>query len=385
MRLSRGIGPAFAAWAAALGLGLGGPVGDAAAATLKVAAAGPMTGDQGKMGQDIANGVNLAIAQWNAANPDLQVELVTGDDQHDPRQAVAVANKLVNDGVVGVIGHYNSSCSIPASTVYEDNGVVQITPASTNPTFTERGLWNTFRVCGRDDQQGVVAARFVSDKGIKRIAILHDKTTYGQGLADAFRDALKRNHRIEPVFYGGITQGDKDFSAVLTSVRAVRPEVVYYGGIYPEAGLVTKQARGLGIKARVMSGDGTIDAEFVKIAGKEAAEGTWLTFAPDMRKIPSAKPAIEAYEKQFGPIGPYSIYSYVAARILFEGIKATGAKGPRDARKVADWIRKTTHETALGPVRFDPKGDVGSRTYVVYETRDGKFVQITGLEKQAAK
>ncbi|HEX7127939.1 MAG TPA: ABC transporter substrate-binding protein, partial [Thermodesulfobacteriota bacterium] len=123
---------------------------------------------------------------------------------------------------------------------------------------------------------------------------------------------------------------------------------------------------------------------FVKIAGKEAAEGSWLTFSPDIKNVPTAKASVEAYEKQFGPVGPYSIYSYVAARLLFEGVKATGAKGPRDARKVADWIRKNTHQTALGTVRFDPKGDVGSRTYVVYETRDGQFVQITGLENQAA-
>ncbi|HEX7127374.1 MAG TPA: branched-chain amino acid ABC transporter substrate-binding protein, partial [Thermodesulfobacteriota bacterium] len=296
------------ALAAALVVAAAGFATDATAATYKIGVAGPMTGDQGKMGQDIQNGVKLAIQEWTAANPEHKVEIVVGDDQHDPKQAVAVANKFVNEGVIGVVGHFNSSCSIPASTVYLEGNLVQITPASTNPTFTDRGMWNVFRVCGRDDQQGVVAAKFVSDKGIKRVAVLHDKTTYGQGLADAFRDALEKNHKIEPVFYGGITQGDKDFTAALTSVKAQNPEVVYFGGIYPEAGLLAKQAKDLGIKARFMSGDGTIDPEFVKIAGKEAAEGSWLTFSPDIKNVPTAKASVEAYEKQFGPVGPYSIY-----------------------------------------------------------------------------
>ncbi|HEY8370567.1 MAG TPA: branched-chain amino acid ABC transporter substrate-binding protein [Thermodesulfobacteriota bacterium] len=373
------------ALAAALVVAAAGFATDVTAATYKIGVAGPMTGDQGKMGQDIHNGVKLAIQEWMAENPGHKVETVVGDDQHDPKQAVAVANKFVNEGVIGVIGHYNSSCSIPASTVYLEGNIVQITPASTNPTFTDRGMWNVFRVCGRDDQQGIVAAKFVADKGIKRIAILHDKTTYGQGLADAFRDALKKNHNMEPVFYGGITQGDKDFTAALTSVKAQNPEVLYFGGIYPEAGLLAKQAKDLGINARFMSGDGTIDPEFVKIAGKAAAEGSWLTFSPDIRNIPTAKASVEAYEKQFGPVGPYSIYSYVSAKILLEAVKATGAKSARDSKKIADHIRNTTWNTAYGTLKFDKKGDVTESPYVVYETRDGNFVQITGLNQQASK
>ncbi len=322
----------------------------------------------------------LARAEWRGAKPWVAsglAALLAAGVSGGAAQAATVR--------IGIVGHATSACSLAAAPVYLDNGVVQVNPTATNPQITEQGFWNVLRVCGRDDQQGKVAAHFVAAKGLKRIAILHDKGAYGQGLADAFRDALKRDHRIEPAFYGGITQGDKDFSAILTSVRAAGPEVLHFGGIYPEAGLVTKQARALGITARVMSGDGTIDAEFVKIAGKEAAEGSWLTFAPDMRNIPAAKGAIEAYEKQYGPIGPYSIYSYVAAKILFEGVKAVGARGPKDAQRVAEHIRKTPHETALGRIQFDAKGDVGSRTYVVYETGDGKFVQITGIEKQAAK
>ncbi len=374
----------FLALTAVLAVGGAGLVTDAAAATWKIGVAGPMTGDQGKMGQDILSGVKLAREEWNDANPNHKVELVIGDDQHDPKQAVAVAHKFVNEEVIAVIGHFNSSCSIPASTIYADNDLVQITPASTNPKFTDRGLWNTFRTCGRDDQQGKVAADFVAKKGLKRVAILHDKTTYGQGLAEAFRDSLMKDHKIEPVFRGGITQGDKDFSATLTSVKATNPEVFFFGGIYPEGGLLAKQAKDLGIKARFMSGDGVFDAEFVKIAGTEAAEGSWLTFSPDLKKVPEAKKAVETYEKQFGPIGPYSIYSYAAAKILFESLKAVDARSPKDGKKVAEHIRKTTWNTPVGKIEFDAKGDVTESPYVVYETRNGEFVQTTGLKQQAS-
>jgi branched-chain amino acid transport system substrate-binding protein len=374
----------FFALAAALLVGVAGLATDASAATYKIGVVGPMTGDQAKMGNDILNGVKMAIQEWNAANKDLQFEISQGDDQADPKQAVAAANKLVNDQVVGIIGHFNSSCSIPASDVYRDNKLVQITPASTNPQFTDRGYWNTFRTCGRDDQQGQVAADFVAGKKIKRVAILHDKTTYGQGLADAFRASLKK-HGVEPVFYGGITKGDKDYSATLTSVKAQNPEVLYFGGIYPEGGLVAKQAKGLGINARFMSGDGVIDPEFVKIAGKEAAEGSWLTFSPELKNIPEAKKTVEAYEKQFGPVGPYSIYGYAAAKIFFESFKQAGAKSGKDGQKVADVIRKGSWNTPLGTIQYDKKGDLQKSTYVVYETKDGKFEQITGLKQQAAK
>lgn len=184
-----------------------------AAGTIKVGVAGPLTGDQGALGQELKNGAIIAVEEWNAKGGLLgqKIEIVWGDDQHDPKQAVAVANKFVNEGVAGVIGHFNSSCSIPASNIYRDGNVVQLTPASTNPQFTERGLWNVFRVCGRDDQQGGVAANFIAKKLKKtKVAVLHDKTTYGQGLADETVKALEKAG-IKPVYYGSITQGEKDY------------------------------------------------------------------------------------------------------------------------------------------------------------------------------
>ncbi|MBI4697927.1 MAG: branched-chain amino acid ABC transporter substrate-binding protein [Nitrospirae bacterium] len=200
---------------------------------IKIGIAGPMTGDQAKMGMDFRNGVTIATEEWNNRGGVLgkKIELVIGDDQRDPKQAVSVANKLVNQGAAGVIGHFNSSCSIPASDVYSRNNIPMITPASTNPELTDKGNYGVFRVCGRDDQQGKVAADYViSQLKIKRIAVINDKTTYGKGLSDEFRKFI--GDKSEVVYYGSIIQGDKDFKSVLRingSVherrRGHRPEV----------------------------------------------------------------------------------------------------------------------------------------------------------------
>lgn len=340
---------------------------------IKIGVAGPMTGDQAKMGTDFKNGVSLAVEEWNARGGLLgkKIIMVIADDQHDPKQAVSVANKLVNDGVAGVIGHFNSSCSIPSSDVYNRAGIPMISPGSTNPQFTEKGYSGVARVCGRDDQQGRVGAEFVIDKlKMKKVAIIHDKTTYGQGLADEFKRFIK--DKVEVVYYGGIIQGDKDFKTVLTSIKGKKPELIYFGGIYPEAGLLVKQARELGITAPFMSGDGTIDPKFIEIAGAKAAEGTYLTFSPDTKKIPSAKTFIDDYEKRFGEIGPYSVYAYDAANILLSAIKETGST---EGKAVIEKLHTMEFSGALGKIKFDEKGDVIVSPYVVWITKDGKFIE----------
>lgn len=346
-----------------------------AASTIKLGVAGPLTGDQGAFGQELKNGAVIAVEEWNAKGGVLgkKIEIMFGDDQHDPKQAVSVANKFVNEGVVGVIGHFNSSCSIPASTIYHDGKIVQITPASTNPQFTERGLWNVFRACGRDDQQGSVAANFIARKLKKtRVAVLHDKTTYGQGLADETVKALEKV-RIKPVYYGGITQGDKDHRPVLTAVKTKNPEVLFYGGIYPEAILLTRQMRELGMKASFISGDGVWTKEYIEIAGK-AAEGAFITFTPDQGKIKEAQGFIKKHKEKFGSdVGAYTVYSYVAANLLLDSVAATRST---DGVKIADHIRKTKWNTALGPIEFDKKGDVLVSPYVVWEVKNGKFVEL---------
>ncbi|HXX56381.1 MAG TPA: branched-chain amino acid ABC transporter substrate-binding protein [Thermodesulfovibrionales bacterium] len=341
--------------------------------TIKIGVAAQMTGSEAKMGNDFKKGVTIAVEEWNSRGGILgkTVEIVTGDDQADPKQAVAVANKMANEGVVGVIGHFNSSCSIPASDVYNRAGVPMITPASTNPLLTERGYRGVFRVCGTDQQQGRVAAEFVRDNlKMKRVAILHDKTTYGQGFADLFRKYLGGN--IEVVYYSGITKGDKDYKTVLTSVKEKRPEIIFFGGIYPETGLLVKQARELGLTVPFLSGDGSIDPKFIEIAGAGAAEGTYLTFSPDAKKIPTARTFNETYEKRFGEIGPYSVYAYDAANILLAAVREAGTT---DGKKVMDRIHSMEFSGALGKIKFDEKGDVTISPYIVWVTEGGKFVE----------
>jgi branched-chain amino acid transport system substrate-binding protein len=340
---------------------------------VKIGIAGPMTGDQAKMGMDFKNGATLAVEEWNSKGGILgkKIALIVSDDQHDPKQAVAVANKMVNEGAAGVIGHFNSSCSIPASDVYNRAGVPMITPGSTNPQLTERGYSNVFRVCGRDDQQGKVGADYVSQVlKLKQVAVLHDKTTYGQGLADEFKRFLGEG--VEVVYYGGIVQGDKDFKMILTTVKNKNPALIFFGGIYPEAGLLVRQAKELGLIAPFMSGDGTIDAKFIEIAGPQAAEGTLLTFSPDPNHIPTAKNFIDNYRLRFGEIGPYSIYAYDATNILLTAIKE--AQGT-ESKRIIDKLHSLEFEGALGKIGFDAKGDVTVSPYVVWITKDGKFIE----------
>jgi len=341
--------------------------------TIKIGIAGPMTGDQAKMGMDFRNAVTLAVEEWNNKGGVLgkKIELLIGDDQRDPKQAVAVANKFVTQKVTGVIGHFNSSCSIPASDVYNRANIPMITPASTNPQLTEKGYYGVFRVCGRDDQQGKVAAEFVTSQlKIKKIAIIHDKTTYGQGLADEFKRFLGDMANV--AYYGGIIQGDKDFKTVLSAIKNVKPELVYFGGIYPEGGLLARQAREIGLDAPFMSGDGVIDPKFIEIAGAEAAEGTYLTFSPDPNNIPTAKIFIDKYKTRFGELGPYSIYAYDAINIMLKAIEATGTT---DGKAIMDKLHSMQFSGALGTLKFDEKGDVTVAPYVVWITKGGKFVE----------
>lgn len=340
---------------------------------IKIGIAGPMTGAQAKMGADFRNAVNLAVEEWNAKGGVLgkKIEILIGDDQADPKQAVAVANKHVNGGAVGIIGHFNSSCSIPASDIYNRAGIPMITPASTNPQLTERGYRGVFRVCGRDDQQGKVAAQFVVSKlKARRIAILHDKTTYGQGLADEFKKFLGENAKV--IYYGGIVQGDRDFKTVLTAIKKEEPDLIYFGGIYPEAGLLVKQAREIGLRTPFMSGDGVIDPKFIEIASAKEAEGTYLTFSPDPKNIPTAKAFLEKYEKMFGEIGPYSIYAYDAINIMLTAIKNAGTI---NGKTIIERLHSDEFSGALGKIKFDSKGDVLVAPYVVWITKGGKFVE----------
>lgn len=354
--------------------------------TIRIGAVGPMTGDQSKMGVDLRNAVELAVAEWNETGGVLgrKIVLLPGDDQADPKQAVSIANKFINQKVAAVVGHWNSSCSIPASKYYHDANVVMITPATTNPKLTRQGFRNVFRVCGTDDQQGRIAAAFVLASGrYKRVAIIHDKTAYGQGLADFFKQALGTSAQV--VYYGGIVQRDADYKAVLTAIKETKADLYYFGGIYPEAGRLVRQAREIGLNIPMMTGDGVYDPTFINIAGK-AAEGTYVTFGKDPAGLATAKLFMEKYRKSYGDPGPYSIYAYDAANIILTAIQRTGVseKHPGtgkenvilDGRKMADYISRSTFPGAFGDISFDANGDVAKAPYVVWQVKDGAFRQV---------
>ena len=354
--------------------------------SIRIGAVGPMTGDQSKMGVDLRNAAELAVGEWNEKGGVLgrKITLLPGDDQADPKQAVSIANKFINQKVAAVVGHWNSSCSIPASKYYQDANVVMITPATTNPKLTQQGFHNVFRVCGTDDQQGRIAAAFILASGrYKRIAIIHDKTAYGQGLADYFKQAL--GTRVQVVYYGGIVQRDSDYKAVLTAIKETKADLYYFGGIYPEAGRLVRQAREIGLNIPMMTGDGVYDPTFINIAGK-SAEGTYVTFGKDPAGLTTAKLFMEKYRKSYGEPGPYSIYAYDAANIILTAIERTGIieKDPKtgketlviDGRKMAVYISRTTFQGAFGDISFDKNGDVTRAPYVVWQVKDGVFKQV---------
>ena len=311
------------------------------------------TGPAAKMGGDFRNGVTIAVEEWNANHGVLGmlIEPMLAHDQSDSKQAVSVANKLVNDRVVGVIGHFNSSCSIPASDVYNRASIPMISSGSTNPQLTDSGYRGVFRVCGTDDQQGKVGAEFALKKlNVKRVAILHDNTTYGQGF---FRNNLGQG--VEVVYSAGITRGNKDFKTVLTAVLEKKPELVFFGGLFSEAGLLIRQAKELNLTAPFLSVDGAIDPKMIEIAGAAAAEGTYLTFRPDLSNIPAAKEFIEKYKAKYGELGPYSVYAYVAMNVLLDTVKAANTS---DGKTVAEKLHAMQFPTALGPITFNEKGNV---------------------------
>lgn len=346
-----------------------GPGGD----VIKIGAAGPFTGDMAVFGQDQLNGMKLAVDEWNAKGglPGKKIVILEGDDQRDPKQAVAAANKLVNDGVVGVIGHFNSNCSIPASAIYNKAGIPQISHGTTNPQFTEQGFSTAFRVCGRDNQQGKAAADFaVSRLKARKIAILHDKTTYGQGLAEEFRKGIGTAPQV--VLFEGITVGEKDYSPVVTKIKALSPDLIFFGGIYVEGGLLIKQFKGVGGTAPFIGGDGIMSEELAKIGGP-ATEGTCATFGPDTKESPSARGFNENYRKKYGEPGVYSVYAYDATNILLQAIQKSGMTDPK---KILELLRDTDYQGALGRIQFDAKGDMKQSPYVVWKVSAGKFKQL---------
>jgi len=352
--------------AAAATLGVG-----TASADILIATAGPMTGQYASFGEQMRRGAELAVKDINAKGGVLgqKLALTIGDDACDPKQAVAVANKFVSQGVKFVAGHFCSGSSIPASKVYTEENILQISPASTNPKLTDEGGPNVFRVCGRDDQQGTVAGDYLAKTyGGKKVAILHDKTAYGKGLADETKKQLNKKGVTEAM-YEAYTAGEKDYSALVSKMKQAGIDVFYLGGYHTEAGLMIRQAREQGYGVQLVSGDALVTDEFWKITG-DAGAGTLMTFSPDPRKNPEAQPVVKAFrDTGYEPEG-YTLYTYGAVQAWAQAAEKAGTADPK---KVIPVLRSAQFDTVLGKVSFDGKGDVTAPGYVWYVWKDGTY------------
>jgi len=343
----------------------------AANAQIRIATAGPMTGQYASFGEQMRRGAEMAVKDINAAGGVLGKQLILeiGDDACDPKQAVAVANSMAAKGVVFMAGHFCSGSSIPASDVYAEEGILQISPASTNPKLTERNLPNVFRVCGRDDQQGLVAGTFLKEKfGGKNIAIIHDKTSYGKGLADETKKTLNSLGKSEKM-YEAFTAGEKDYSALVSKLKQNAVDVLYVGGYHTEAGLIVRQMRQQGMKTVLISGDALVTDEYWSITGP-AGEGTLMSFSPDPAKEAANAKLVAAFKATgYTPEG-YTLYTYGAIQAWVQAVTTAGSV---ETPKVMKALKKGEYQTVLGKIGFDAKGDVSAPGYVFYEWSKGGY------------
>jgi len=347
-------------------------------ADIVIGVAGPFSGPNATYGDQYWRGASQAAEDINAAGgiKGEKITLVQGDDACEPKQAVAVANRLVDQShVKAVIGHFCSSSTMPASAVYDEAGIIAITPGSTNPQITERGQTAMFRMCGRDDQQGLIASNYIIDKlKAKKVAIIHDKDTYGQGLADATKAELNKRG-VKEVMYEGLSRGEKDFNALVTKIRALDPDVVYFGGCHPEAGPLVRQMREQGVTAKFFSGDCIVTSELVTAAGgPQYTNGVLMTFGKDPRVIPEGKAVIEKFRAgKFEPEG-YTLYSYASVQAIAAAFNAVGGS---DSAKASAWLKANSVDTVMGKKAWDSKGDLKVSDYVVYQWDDqGKYHEL---------
>ena len=364
-----------------LGLALGFAIAAAGAANaqVKFGVQGPITGPNAAFGAQLKNGAQQAVDDINAAGGinGQKLTIQFGDDVSDPKQGVSVANKFSADGVKFVVGAFNSGVTMPSSEVYQENGIVQVTPASTNPQITERKMWNIFRTCGRDDQQGAVAGAYILKqfKG-KKVAVVHDKTTYGKGLADETIKAMGKGG-MKPVLYEGINVGEKDFSALVSKIKQSGADLVYWGGLHTEGGLIVRQMRDQGVKAPMMGADGITTDEFAQVGGP-GVEGTLMTFPPDPRNNPNAKAVVEKFRANKFEPEAYTLYSYAAVQVMADAAKQAKSNDPK---KVAEKMHSGAHfKTVIGDLSYDKKGDITRLDYVMYIWKKNAEGKITYVE-----
>jgi len=349
----------------------------AAAQEIKVAVVGAMSGPIAQWGDIEFNGARQAIKDINAKGGVKGDTLVAVeyDDACDPKQAVAVANKIVNDGIKYVIGHLCSSSTQPASDIYEDEGILMITPGATNPELTQRGYQMIMRTAGLDSAQGPTAAKYILETvKPQRIAILHDKQQYGEGLARSVQDGLKKGG-ANVVFFDGITAGEKDFSALLARLQKENIDFVYYGGYYPEMGQMLRQARAIGLKTQFMGPEGVGNASLSNIAG-DAGEGMLVTMPKRYDQEASNKAIVDALKAdKKDASGPYVWITYAAVQSLATGMERSGSTEPADIIKD---LKEHGADTVIGPLNWDEKGDLKGFDFGVFQWHaDGSSTSVS--------
>ncbi len=338
--------------------------------TIKIATQSPLSGGQAALGEGVKLGTQLAIEKLKGPLEKMgfKVELVPFDDQAKPDVGVANAKNIIADkSILVVIGHLNSGVAIPSSEVYKEATLSMISPANTNPTVTDRGYPNVYRVCGRDDVQGAVGAEFARSLGVKTAYVIHDKTTYGQGVAEFFKMEAE-GKGIKVIGFEG-TEEKSNFDPIITPIKARNPDVIYFGGLYEQAGPFFKQAREKGVKSKFMGPDGMDSSDLTKIAGKAVVGMYYTSVAGPVSVYPQAKQFAEAYKKKFGKNPePFAAQAYDATAIALKGIAAAAKGGAAPAREdVTAAVRKIKHTGITGTIEFDQKGDPKKALYFVLQ------------------
>ena len=348
-----------------------------AAETIKLAVAGPFSGPLTQYGEMVEAGVAVAVKRINesgGANGRM-LELIKMDDSCEPKQAVVVANRIVSNNIRFVVGHVCSGSTIPAADVYENEGVIMITPSATSPKLTEGKKHSMiFRTIGRDDQQGPVAAEYIARViQPKAVAVLHDKQAYGQGIARNIRDNLQASG-VNVAIYEGINAGESDYSAVITKLKFAKVDFVYYGGYHPEMGLLLKQGKEQGLDVTFMGPEGVANKDLAAIAA-DASEGLLVTLPADFQSLPENQKILATFKEiNRSADGPFQMPAYAATQIVADAITATGGT---DTEKVAAHIHQNTFSTPIGHVAYDDQGDLKSFKFVVYTWhKDGSKTEM---------
>jgi branched-chain amino acid transport system substrate-binding protein len=339
-------------------------------ADILVGVGGPMTGQYAAGGEQMRNGVNAAVAEINAAGGLLgqKVKVEVGDDVCDPKQAVAVANTFVNRKVNVVVGHYCSSSTIPASEIYNEAQILEVT-TSTNGKVTDRGLKNIFRITGRDDQEGPIAANYIATRFAgKKIAVIDDKSAYGKGQADVIEKALT-DRGAAPMLRASITAGEKDYTALISKLKASGAEVMYFGGYYTEMGLILRQAAQGGLKIQMMAGNTMTSTELLSAAGT-AVDGLLFTFFPDPRKYPASAEVVKRFrDNKIEPDG-YVLFCYASVQVYAQAVQKAKSTNYADVQKA---LANSTFNTVLGKIEFDAKGDPKTPAFAVYQWKGNEY------------